>query len=45
MLFRSGLSLTLVDGGHMLPLTAPQQTAQWLSEFAGIRVTKTEPES
>lgn len=41
----NGLSLTLVDGGHMLPLTAPQQTAQWLSEFAGIRVTKTERES
>jgi len=26
--------LTLVDGGHMLPVTQPELTAQWLSEVA-----------
>jgi pimeloyl-ACP methyl ester carboxylesterase len=30
-----GLTLSLVDGGHMLPLTAPEKTARWIAEFAG----------
>jgi pimeloyl-ACP methyl ester carboxylesterase len=30
-----GLALSLVDGGHMLPLTAPELTARWISAFAG----------
>ncbi|MEP6886441.1 MAG: alpha/beta hydrolase [Gammaproteobacteria bacterium] len=30
-----GLYLSLVDGGHMLPLTAPESTARWIAEFAG----------
>lgn len=29
-----GLALSLVDGGHMLPITAPQETARWITEFA-----------
>ena len=29
-----GLTVSLVDGGHMLPLTAPQETARWIAEFA-----------
>jgi pimeloyl-ACP methyl ester carboxylesterase len=28
------LTLTLVEGGHMLPITAPQATARWIDEFA-----------
>jgi pimeloyl-ACP methyl ester carboxylesterase len=30
-----GLTVSLIDGGHMLPLAAPDPTAQWISEFAG----------
>jgi pimeloyl-ACP methyl ester carboxylesterase len=30
-----GLALSLVDGGHMLPLVAPELTARWISAFAG----------
>lgn len=30
-----GLTVSLIDGGHMLPLVAPDLTAQWISEFAG----------
>ena len=30
-----GLTLALVDGGHMLPVAAPEKTAQWIAEFAG----------
>ncbi len=30
-----GLALSLVDGGHMLPLAAPELTARWIAEFAG----------
>jgi pimeloyl-ACP methyl ester carboxylesterase len=29
-----GLILSLVDGGHMLPLSAPDLTAGWIAEFA-----------
>src|SRR6202790_343196 len=29
-----GLTVSVVDGGHMLPLTAPLQTARWIAEFA-----------
>jgi len=29
-----GLVLSLVDGGHMLPLSAPELTARWIAEFA-----------
>jgi pimeloyl-ACP methyl ester carboxylesterase len=29
-----GLDLSLVDGGHMLPLSAPELTARWIAEFA-----------
>jgi len=29
-----GAQLTLVDGGHMLPLTAPERTAQFIREAA-----------
>jgi pimeloyl-ACP methyl ester carboxylesterase len=29
-----GLVVSLVDGGHMLPLTAPELTARWIAEFA-----------
>jgi pimeloyl-ACP methyl ester carboxylesterase len=29
-----GVELTLVDGGHMLPITAPQRTAQFIRETA-----------
>ena len=29
-----GLTVTLVDGGHMLPIAAPEQTARWIEEFA-----------
>jgi pimeloyl-ACP methyl ester carboxylesterase len=28
------LTLTLVEGGHMLPIAAPQATARWIDEFA-----------
>jgi pimeloyl-ACP methyl ester carboxylesterase len=28
------LTLTLVEGGHMLPIAAPSLTAQWIDEFA-----------
>lgn len=31
------LELTLVDGGHMLPLTAPDSTVAWLNIVAGRR--------
>jgi pimeloyl-ACP methyl ester carboxylesterase len=31
----AGLTLSLIDGGHMLPLAAPEQTARWIAEFAG----------
>ncbi|MGO9513537.1 MAG: alpha/beta fold hydrolase [Steroidobacteraceae bacterium] len=30
-----GAQLTLVDGGHMLPITAPARTAQFIREAAG----------
>jgi len=30
-----GLTVSLVDGGHMLPLVAPQLTAQWIADLAG----------
>ena len=30
-----GLTVSVVEGGHMLPLTAPLQTARWIAEFAG----------
>jgi pimeloyl-ACP methyl ester carboxylesterase len=30
-----GASLCLVEGGHMLPIVAPAQTAHWIAEFAG----------
>jgi pimeloyl-ACP methyl ester carboxylesterase len=30
-----GLTLSLVDGGHMLPLVAARETARWIAEFAG----------
>jgi len=30
-----GLTISLVDGGHMLPLVAPQLTARWIAELAG----------
>jgi len=30
-----GLTVSLVDGGHMLPLVLPQETARWIAEFAG----------
>ena len=30
-----GLTLSLVDGGHMLPIAAPEKTARWIAEFAG----------
>ncbi len=30
----AGLTLTLVEGGHMLPIVAPKPTAQWIDEFA-----------
>jgi pimeloyl-ACP methyl ester carboxylesterase len=29
-----GLTVSLIDGGHMLPLAAPDLTAQWISELA-----------
>ena len=29
-----GLTVSLVDGGHMLPLVAPELTAQWITQFA-----------
>jgi pimeloyl-ACP methyl ester carboxylesterase len=29
-----GLRVSLVDGGHMLPVTAAEQTALWIAEFA-----------
>ena len=29
-----GVQLTLVDGGHMLPITAPERTAQFIRETA-----------
>lgn len=29
-----GLALSLVDGGHMLPISAPELTARWIAEFA-----------
>jgi pimeloyl-ACP methyl ester carboxylesterase len=34
-----GLALSLVDGGHMLPLSAPQLTARWIAEFAKGRAS------
>jgi pimeloyl-ACP methyl ester carboxylesterase len=30
-----GLTVSLVEGGHMLPIAAPEQTARWIAEFAG----------
>jgi pimeloyl-ACP methyl ester carboxylesterase len=30
----AGLALSLVDGGHMLPLSAPELTARWIADFA-----------
>src|ERR1700676_4948377 len=29
-----GLTLSLVEGGHMLPIAAPEATARWIAEFA-----------
>jgi pimeloyl-ACP methyl ester carboxylesterase len=29
-----GSTVSLVDGGHMLPITAPDETARWITEFA-----------
>jgi len=37
-----GLALSLVEGGHMLPLAAPELTARWIAEFAG-QVDLTDP--
>jgi pimeloyl-ACP methyl ester carboxylesterase len=34
-----GLALSLVDGGHMLPLSAPELTARWIAEFADGRAS------
>ena len=34
-----GLALSLVDGGHMLPLSAPELTARWIAEFANSRAS------
>jgi pimeloyl-ACP methyl ester carboxylesterase len=31
----SGLTVSIVDGGHMLPIAAPEKTARWIGEFAG----------
>jgi pimeloyl-ACP methyl ester carboxylesterase len=32
-----GLVLSLVDGGHMLPFSAPELTARWIAEFVNSR--------
>ena len=29
-----GSTVSLVDGGHMLPIVAPDETARWITEFA-----------
>jgi len=29
-----GAQLTMIDGGHMLPVTAPERTAQFIREAA-----------
>jgi pimeloyl-ACP methyl ester carboxylesterase len=29
-----GLIVSVIDGGHMLPITAPDPTARWIAEFA-----------
>lgn len=34
-----GVALSLVDGGHMLPLSAPELTARWIAEFANSRAS------
>lgn len=34
-----GLVVSLVDGGHMLPVTAPELTARWIAEFANTRAS------
>ena len=34
-----GLVVTLVDGGHMLPLSAPELTARWITEFVNSRAS------
>jgi pimeloyl-ACP methyl ester carboxylesterase len=34
-----GLVLSLVDGGHMLPLSAPELTARWIAEFVNSRAS------
>ena len=39
-----GLTVSLVEGGHMLPITAPEQTARWIAEFAG-RISRTQSDS
>ena len=30
----AGSTVSLVDGGHMLPIAAPDETARWITEFA-----------
>lgn len=32
-----GATLTLIDGGHMLPLTAPAATAAWLAQCRAVQ--------
>ncbi len=34
-----GLVVSLVDGGHMLPLSAPELTARWIAEFVNSRAS------
>ena len=29
-----GLTVSIVEGGHMLPMSAPEQTARWIAEIA-----------
>ncbi len=38
-----GLELTLIPGGHMLPVTAPEQTAEWLRALARKAISGAEP--
>jgi carboxypeptidase C (cathepsin A) len=38
-----GLALSLVDGGHMLPLGAPELTARWIAEFVNSRASLSSP--
>jgi pimeloyl-ACP methyl ester carboxylesterase len=41
-----GLTVSLVDGGHMLPVAAAEQTARWIDEFADrVLTSKAGPRS